>query len=396
MSVTVVGLIFALQNPETVRLHALRMRTRDGATLLAEVELPQGGRPYPALLERTIEPREAAMRKARAWAGRGYAMVVQECRGGTEGKVSVRDARDGYDAVEWVARQPWCDGRVGMMGTGYAGTTQWLAASETPPSLRGIAPRHGVFESLAGRSGLGPPRVPTLLLSDWGDPNRIGTMRAWEALRRQERKDVWLVYGPEASRSVGEKVTEDTTIRFFDAVLKAHPERMSRVPRVQAFLTGADRWLSLDGWPATTSTFQTLYLSPQSLRDVSGVDGSRRVLDETLFSGKPFSKTTRIAGPFEVRLFFRSRRRRTRLSASLLDIAPDGSAGAIGNRGKFESGNPKFEIQTALIRPWDAMRQMPKGHRLGLSIREESDSPPEVTILTGTITPSRITFRELE
>ena len=44
---------------------------------------------------------------------------------------------DGYDLVEWLAKQPWCDGKVGMMGLSYMGWTQWWTATQAPPSLQG-------------------------------------------------------------------------------------------------------------------------------------------------------------------------------------------------------------------------------------------------------------------
>jgi putative CocE/NonD family hydrolase len=50
------------------------------------------------------------------------------------------DGRDGYDTIEWIARQPWSNGRVCMMGVSYLGTVQWLAAREKPPHLVCIAP----------------------------------------------------------------------------------------------------------------------------------------------------------------------------------------------------------------------------------------------------------------
>lgn len=50
------------------------------------------------------------------------------------------EGADGFDTVEWVAAQPWCNGAVGMAGRSYTAATQWLAAAERPPHLRAIAP----------------------------------------------------------------------------------------------------------------------------------------------------------------------------------------------------------------------------------------------------------------
>src|SRR5690606_10829397 len=71
---------------------------------------------------------------------------VQDVRGryASEGRSdqlsSGTEGRDGYDAVEWVAAQPWCDGRVGMIGGSYMSMVQWMAAAQQPPSLRCIVP----------------------------------------------------------------------------------------------------------------------------------------------------------------------------------------------------------------------------------------------------------------
>jgi putative CocE/NonD family hydrolase len=61
---------------------------------------------------------------------------------GSEGEFNpfLREGPDGYDTVEWVATQPWCDGTVGMAGRSYPAATQWRAALEQPPSLRAILP----------------------------------------------------------------------------------------------------------------------------------------------------------------------------------------------------------------------------------------------------------------
>jgi len=70
-------------------------------------------------------------------------LVVDVCgRADSEGIFvpHARDAHDGYDVVEWVARQPFCNGRVGMYGGSYLGSAQWAAASLHPPHLKSIAP----------------------------------------------------------------------------------------------------------------------------------------------------------------------------------------------------------------------------------------------------------------
>ena len=50
------------------------------------------------------------------------------------------EGRDGYDTIEWAARQPWSNGRVGTFGLSYPGAVQWLAAVESPPHLEAMVP----------------------------------------------------------------------------------------------------------------------------------------------------------------------------------------------------------------------------------------------------------------
>lgn len=122
---------------------------RDGVVLRADVFLPDVRVPVPALVLRTpydrthplippsgIDPERAAEA--------GFALVCQDVRGqyGSDGEFAtfVPEGRDGYDTVEWVAAQPWSNGRVGMVGRSYAAACQWLAAAQTPPHLEAIAP----------------------------------------------------------------------------------------------------------------------------------------------------------------------------------------------------------------------------------------------------------------
>jgi putative CocE/NonD family hydrolase len=63
-------------------------------------------------------------------------------RGNSEGKFEplANDARDGHDVVEWLAKQPWCNGKVALWGGSYAGFNQWATLKEFPPHLATIVP----------------------------------------------------------------------------------------------------------------------------------------------------------------------------------------------------------------------------------------------------------------
>ena len=120
------------------------MSTRDGIRLSSDVHLPPGGiagGPYPAVLLRTPYGRQgtAPVDSAQYLSRAGYACVLQDVRGRGDSDGDFEPMRnefeDGYDAVEWVAAQPWCNGRVGTMGGSYAGWQQWALAREHPPHL---------------------------------------------------------------------------------------------------------------------------------------------------------------------------------------------------------------------------------------------------------------------
>lgn len=121
---------------------------RDGVTLMNDVYRPAGDGPFPVLLIRLPYDKTSAefgIYNHPSWFARhGYLVVAQDCRGRhqSEGEwYPFRyEANDGYDAVEWAAKLPGANGKVGMYGASYAGATQLLAAVNRPPSLATIIP----------------------------------------------------------------------------------------------------------------------------------------------------------------------------------------------------------------------------------------------------------------
>jgi putative CocE/NonD family hydrolase len=126
-------------------VHGLMAPMRDGAMLATDLIRPDAPGRYPVVLVRTPYDKTAS-RLPFYWelAERGYIVAIQDCRGrfNSDGEFfPYRDERrDGYDAVEWVAAQPWCDGKVGMAGRSYVAQTQWFAAAGAPPHLKAIVP----------------------------------------------------------------------------------------------------------------------------------------------------------------------------------------------------------------------------------------------------------------
>jgi uncharacterized protein len=118
---------------------------RDGTILRADIYRPAQGGPFPVLLVRTPygEPM-VRMAPVLPAVDAGFAVVLQHCRGtGTsDGEFTPfsREPDDGVDTIEWCARQPWCNGRVGMYGPSYLGMVQFAAAVQAPPALRCLVP----------------------------------------------------------------------------------------------------------------------------------------------------------------------------------------------------------------------------------------------------------------
>ncbi|HEX4157407.1 MAG TPA: CocE/NonD family hydrolase [Rhizomicrobium sp.] len=142
----------------------LRIRMRDGTHLAADVYRPNGLGPFPVLYASALhnkdmqgpdmadvlpnQPANAPLwfgpieaGDTRCFIANGYAHVIVQPRGSakSEGHYGEEDS-DHFDAIDWITRQPWCDGKVGMVGiSGYAGE-QWRAAAQGHPALKAIFP----------------------------------------------------------------------------------------------------------------------------------------------------------------------------------------------------------------------------------------------------------------
>jgi putative CocE/NonD family hydrolase len=99
---------------------------------------------FPTLLTRTPYNKAGAAGEGRFYAEHGYNVVANDVRGryASEGtwRLMADDPRDGFDVVEWIARQPWSDGKIGTFGTSYPGGTQHALAEMNPPHLTTMIP----------------------------------------------------------------------------------------------------------------------------------------------------------------------------------------------------------------------------------------------------------------
>ena len=124
------------------------LTTRDGVRLATDVYLPAERGPFPATLQRTPYGKlgERPVAYAEWCAAQGYAAVVQDVRGrhDSEGAWTPYDNHedtDGYDTLEWIARQPWSDGRVAGVGASYGAFAAFMAGLSGHPALRAIVAR---------------------------------------------------------------------------------------------------------------------------------------------------------------------------------------------------------------------------------------------------------------
>lgn len=152
----------------------------DGVELAGDVVRPGGGRKAPALLN--FGPYHKDGRGGRLdvdavnrhFAAKGYAALTVDLRGlGNSGgrnpqPFAVQEGLDGHAVVEWIARQPWCDGHVGMWGVSYPGITSLATAATRPPHLKAIVPIHATADIYRGVIAPGGCNGGFWMRADWG------------------------------------------------------------------------------------------------------------------------------------------------------------------------------------------------------------------------------------
>jgi len=158
-----------------------RVKMRDGVELYTEIYRPSEGGKLPTVVIRNPYGKSypgdcfggLGGPAAAEWAKNGYSVAVQEVRGTSRSDGTftpfLQEQNDGYDAIEWAAKQPWSNGKITTHIGSYLGVTQWQAALMSPPSLVAITPsvtpldyrddwvaRNGVYDLQFGRNwGLG-------------------------------------------------------------------------------------------------------------------------------------------------------------------------------------------------------------------------------------------------
>jgi uncharacterized protein len=164
---------------EEITIHRhLAVKMRDGVILYGDLYRPKRAGKFPVLIVRTPYgvQRDGVHGPMIRFAQNGYAVFIQDVRGRyeSEGKWEPfrTEANDGYDTIEWAAKQSWSNGKVGLQGGSYLGHVQWRAATQTPPSLTAMFPAvastniysnwlgHGGAFRLSFNYGWGVVRMP--------------------------------------------------------------------------------------------------------------------------------------------------------------------------------------------------------------------------------------------
>jgi putative CocE/NonD family hydrolase len=123
-----------------------KVKMRDGTLLSTDLILPDGKGPFPTILTRTpYGNHDPARLVLKYWmAERGFAYAFQDCRGRHDSDGTWEPFRfereDAYDTLDWLSRQEFCNGSIGMTGGSYEGYCCWVAAPSSHPSLKAIAP----------------------------------------------------------------------------------------------------------------------------------------------------------------------------------------------------------------------------------------------------------------
>ncbi len=179
---------------------------RDGTVIYADIFRPADGEKHPAILcispygkevggqslddihGRMGVPMNATSGLERFegadpayWVSKGYAVINPDTRGAysSQGNINYwgrQYAEDGYDIVEWIAKQDWSNEKVGMSGNSWLTVSQWFIAAEQPPHLAAIAPWEGFsdhYRETSHRGGILTPEFPEMIAETFASQNGL-------------------------------------------------------------------------------------------------------------------------------------------------------------------------------------------------------------------------------
>lgn len=181
---------------------------RDGTRLATDIYLPPGAGPFPVVLSRTPYSRVKRAREATGYVRNGCVFVVQDMRGRFDSKgenfpfigCGWGEHEDGVDTLEWLKKQPWCDGSIVTIGGSAGGITQNLLAGAAPQGLKAQYISVATSSMYEGGSYIGgafrKADVENWMTGNKFDPQALAIIRAhpdnddyWEAFDTTKRFD---------------------------------------------------------------------------------------------------------------------------------------------------------------------------------------------------------------
>ncbi|KAI8297952.1 hypothetical protein K4K61_012243 [Colletotrichum sp. SAR11_59] len=325
---------------------------RDGVRIRADVFRPKTEGKVPAVLMWSpLDPAE--------WVPKGYAVVNADARGVGDSEGDIRiwgtgEGQDGHDAIEEIAKLPWCTGKVALAGNSWLALCQWFIAAERPPHLACIAPFEGCSDHLRetlsrggipdkGFSGMinhvingrnmmedniamldkfpncreywddkrarmDKIEVPAYILASFSTMlHTIGSFRGFEEIPHQKK---WIaVHATQEWYDLYSKSRIDDLQRFFDRYLKGIENGWEQTPPVRLAVLGYNKPpildLSFDRLPwhapyTPTTNVQKLYLTQnKSLQLANEANSSTLEYKDTerLELAYTFQQPTKLAGP---------------------------------------------------------------------------------------------------
>lgn len=143
---------------------SILIKARDGASISVLVVRKKGEeKPLPVIFGFTIYARKTDVNKAKLAADKGYVGVYAYTRGKKNSPDEVipyeYDGDDAYDVIDWISKQEWCNGSVGMYGGSYNGFSQWASTKNLHPALKTIVP------SASAAPGLDAPMMNNVVMN---------------------------------------------------------------------------------------------------------------------------------------------------------------------------------------------------------------------------------------
>jgi putative CocE/NonD family hydrolase len=175
------------------------IKTKDGATISAIIVRKRGDEnAKPVLLQSTIYVRDKGRDIAtlKESADNGYVGVIAYARGKRFSSDEIfpyeNDGNDTYEVIDWISKQKWCNGSIGMFGGSYNGFTQWAVCKKMHPALKTIVPY------VANRPGMGLPMENNVFINpnyEWsfyvGNNKYLDTIAGNDRQRFRKMQNKW-------------------------------------------------------------------------------------------------------------------------------------------------------------------------------------------------------------